>query len=97
MNSKATANSNIGRARKSVFGLARLVVSTLSSVPASSPLWTRNPQIFALLGALEPTFMVYDEGPDAGDTHQWTQFWNRTQPILLELGSQLDQAGFGAE
>ncbi|KAJ7196981.1 hypothetical protein GGX14DRAFT_671460 [Mycena pura] len=96
MNSEAPADSTIGRARKSVFCLARLVVSVLSSVPASSPLWIRNQQIFALLGALEHGLMVYD-GPDTGDTQQWTQFWDRTQPILLELGSQLDQAGFGAE
>lgn len=94
MNSEAPPNSNIDRARKSVFRLTEFLVSVLSSVSSSSPLRVAHPAIFDLVGALEPSLMVYG---GEGGTQEWTKFWSRAQPIALELGLQLDQAGFGGD
>ncbi|KAJ7916286.1 hypothetical protein B0H13DRAFT_2323560 [Mycena leptocephala] len=94
MNSEAPPNSNIDRARKSVFRLTEFLVSVLSSVSSSSPLRVAHPAIFNLVGALEPSLMVYG---GEGGTQEWTKFWSRAQPIALELGLQLDQAGFGGD
>ncbi|KAK7053735.1 hypothetical protein R3P38DRAFT_2501309 [Favolaschia claudopus] len=93
MNTATPSGSHLDRSRKCVFQLTNTVVRYLSSVPASSPLRTKHSGIFDLLGALQAPFMVYD---GEGDAQEWTQFWSRTQPIILELGAQLDQAGFGA-
>ncbi|KAJ6544318.1 hypothetical protein B0H19DRAFT_1170336 [Mycena capillaripes] len=95
MNSEAPPNSNIDRARKSVFRLTKFLVSSLlSPIPQSSSLRVAHSATFDLLGALEPSFMIYG---GEGDVKEWTKFWARTQPILLELATQLDQAGFGAD
>ncbi|KAF7324443.1 hypothetical protein MVEN_02642100 [Mycena venus] len=94
MNSEAPPGSDIDRARKSVFKLTKFIVDNLTSVPLSSPHRVAHSAVFDLVSALEPSFMVYD-GED--DAREWTKFWSRVQPIILELAVQLDQAGFGAE
>ncbi|KAJ7983145.1 hypothetical protein DFH06DRAFT_716181 [Mycena polygramma] len=94
MNSEAPSNSNIDVARKSVFQLTEYIRGLFSSVSSSSSLRQEHRGIFDLIGALEPLLMVYD---GEGDTREWTAFWSRTQPILLELGVQLDKAGFGGD
>ncbi|KAJ6579620.1 hypothetical protein DFH09DRAFT_1147078 [Mycena vulgaris] len=94
MNSEAPDNSDLRRARKSVFLLTESVVTFLSSVSLSSPLREEHSGIFDLLGALQPLCMMYDVD---SDTRAWREFWNRAQPVILELGVQLDQAGFGAD
>ncbi|KAF8173881.1 hypothetical protein K438DRAFT_1850200 [Mycena galopus ATCC 62051] len=92
MNSEAPPGSDIDRARKAVFQITQYVVVVLSSVSSGSQLRVAHSEIFAIVGALEPAFMVYD---GEGDTQEWTKFWSRVQPIILELAMQLDQAGFG--
>ncbi|KAJ7740577.1 hypothetical protein B0H16DRAFT_1464809 [Mycena metata] len=85
MNSEAPENSNIGRARKSVFQLTKHLVRMLSSVGS---LRTSQPVILGLVGALEPYITVYD---GEGDAQGWKNFWSQTQPVLLELGAQLSE------
>ncbi|KAJ6506414.1 hypothetical protein C8R47DRAFT_1102082 [Mycena vitilis] len=94
MNSEAPPNSNIDVARKNVFKLTEYIRGLFSFVSSSSSFRGEHRGIFDLVGALEPLLMVYD---GEGDTREWTAFWSRAQPILLELGVQLDQAGFGGD
>ncbi|KAJ7039409.1 hypothetical protein C8F04DRAFT_1086658 [Mycena alexandri] len=85
MNSEAPENSNIGRARKSIFQLTKHLVRLLSSV---SSLRVSQPVILGLVGALEPYITVYD---GEGDAQGWKTFWSQAQPVLLELGAQLSE------
>ncbi|KAJ7775685.1 hypothetical protein DFH07DRAFT_952076 [Mycena maculata] len=90
MNSDAPEDSNLALARKSIFRLTEILVAYLSAVSPSSPLRQAHSGIFDLLGALEPLYIIYDES-------EWRFFWSRAQPVILELGVQLDQAGFGGD
>ncbi|KAJ7813888.1 hypothetical protein B0H14DRAFT_2851867 [Mycena olivaceomarginata] len=91
MNHDAEEGSNLYRARKSVRRLTEIVVKYLSAVGPS--LREKHSAVFNLFGALEPLCMF-----QAADTPQeWKSFWGRAQPILVELGVELDKAGFGAD
>ncbi|KAJ7499858.1 hypothetical protein FB451DRAFT_46799 [Mycena latifolia] len=92
--SEAPQNSDLDRARKCVFRLTETVSTFISTVPQSSPLRAKHAAIFDLLGALEPLYMIYSED---SDIQAWRDFWSRAQPVILELGVQLDKAGFGGE
>jgi hypothetical protein len=91
MNHDAEEGSNLYRARRSVRRLTEIVVKYLSAVGPS--LRKKHSAVFNLFGALEPLCMF-----QVADTPQeWKSFWGRAQPILVELGVELDKAGFGAD
>ncbi|KAJ7683555.1 hypothetical protein B0H17DRAFT_1181586 [Mycena rosella] len=94
MNSNAPRGSDLLRARRCVFNLTETAVAFISLVPRSSPLRAEHTAIFDLNGALEPLYMLYNEDID---TRQWREFWNRAQPVILELWAELHKAGFGPE
>jgi hypothetical protein len=71
---------------------------------------TEYPQIFEIVGALEPLrdrFLVEvrpvgsegnkTKGWEVGleEVQDWKEFWGRAMPVLMELGMRLDDAGFG--
>ncbi|KAJ8453684.1 hypothetical protein ONZ45_g19611 [Pleurotus djamor] len=101
MQAEVTPESEIHRARKATTSIARVVLQDLASVP-SNPLHADNPQVFAILGALMPLHDVYLDGLKEKegiilDLPEWTEFWEKAQPILLELALKLDEAGFGLD
>ncbi|KAF4590925.1 hypothetical protein EYR40_009522 [Pleurotus pulmonarius] len=102
MQAEAKAGSPIYRARQATIVLTRAVIRDIASIPSTQPLHVDHPQIFALLGALMPLHDLYLAGhnPKEGkslDLQEWTAFWERGQPILLDLASKLDEQGFGLD
>ncbi|KAF8878401.1 hypothetical protein BD779DRAFT_1554448 [Infundibulicybe gibba] len=90
----APPESEIGRARKAVAALTRAIVQDISSIPLGSPLRTQHTGVFDIFGALQVLHDVHLTDPD-GEVADWRTFWGRAQPIILDLGMQLDEAGFG--
>lgn len=107
----APPNTPIGRARTCTSICTSAIIHVLSSTPPSSPLRTEHPQIFEIVGALEPLrdrFLVErvrpvgnegnkTKGWEVGleEVQDWKEFWGRAMPVLMELGIRLDDAGFG--
>jgi hypothetical protein len=90
----ASPESDIGRARKAIVDITKAIVRQISSVPVNSPLRQEKREIFDTFGALQALHDNYlMEG--VPDFKQWSQFWTRSLPVLLELGNQLDQRGYG--
>ncbi|KAF9497711.1 hypothetical protein BDN71DRAFT_560360 [Pleurotus eryngii] len=102
MQAEAEPGSHIYRARQATIVLARAVIRDIASIPSTQPLHVDHPQIFALLGALTPLHDLYLAGHNSKDgksldLQEWTAFWERAQPILLDLASKLDEQGFGLD
>jgi hypothetical protein len=93
------ANSEIGRARKATVTIMRAVVQKISSVPISSSLRTEEADIFNIFGALQALHDMHlvNGGSEAGEVESWSEFWSRTQPVMLALGMKLDEEGYGFE
>lgn len=92
MNSEAPEDSDLDRARRSVAMLTEKIVNLLKSMSSSSPIRAEHPAIFALSAALE-NLCISCEALDLG----WRDFWSRAQPVVLELGTKLREAGFGPD
>ncbi|KAJ7124505.1 hypothetical protein C8R44DRAFT_734980 [Mycena epipterygia] len=92
MNSEAPEDSDLDRARRSVGALTKKIVALFKSVSSSSPLRAEHSAIFALSAALE-NLCISCDALDLG----WRDFWSRAQPMVLELGAKLQEAGFGPE
>ncbi|KAJ6615473.1 hypothetical protein B0H10DRAFT_1949845 [Mycena sp. CBHHK59/15] len=90
-----SAEDQMYPARRTVSAMVDGIVMNLSSVKLSSPLRTAHPMIFHLLGALEPLCAAFPDPYD--DIQDWMRYWSRAQPIILELATLLDQAGFGGD
>ncbi|KAF8955341.1 hypothetical protein BDZ97DRAFT_1858331, partial [Flammula alnicola] len=88
--------SEIGRARRAVAIITRTIVNQISSIPLSSPVREKHPDIFNVHGALVPLSDVHLAEPD-GAVEDWKEFWARAQPVLLGLGEKLDEAGYGID
>lgn len=86
--------SEIGRARVAVPIILRAAVHHMSTVPLNSPLRREHPDIFNIFGALQAIHDMYLTGT-ISDLETWTTFWSRVQPVVIELGMKLDEAGFG--
>ncbi|KIK05070.1 hypothetical protein K443DRAFT_46070, partial [Laccaria amethystina LaAM-08-1] len=107
----APPTTPIGRARTCTSICTSAIIHVLSSTPLSSPLRTEYPQIFEIVGALEPLrdrFLVEKVRPVGNEGNKtkgwevgpeevqdWKEFWGRAMPVLMELGMRLDDAGFG--
>ncbi|KAF9441396.1 hypothetical protein P691DRAFT_812842 [Macrolepiota fuliginosa MF-IS2] len=95
----------IGRARHGTALLTGTITSGISSVPQSSKLRTQRAQVFALTDALVPLCNMHlhsveqDIEPLTGDVIEtggkWQDSWMKTQPIVLALGEELDEEGYG--
>ncbi|KAF7331453.1 hypothetical protein MKEN_00024000 [Mycena kentingensis (nom. inval.)] len=91
-NAAVPPDSEIGRARKALFDITKLATELLSAVPDSAALKNEYAPVFGLSGALDACFLAY-EGPGKHgdeDLQEWTKFWSRAQPIVLEMAVMLD-------
>ncbi|KAF8951527.1 hypothetical protein BDZ97DRAFT_1886056 [Flammula alnicola] len=88
--------SEVGRARRVVAILTHTIVNQISSIPLSSPVREKYPDIFNIHGALVPLSDIHLEEPD-GAVEDWREFWARAQPVLFGLGEKLHEAGFGID
>ena len=88
--------SDMGRARTAIVGITRGVVHQISSIPAHAPLRKEKREIFDVFSALQALNDAYLPGNTADlDFRQWSEFWSRALPVVLELAYQLDQKGYG--
>ena len=91
-------DSEIARARKAVLAITRAVVNDISAVPLNSPLRTDNVEIFSIFGALQTLHDAYVvNGTEEGVLDNWGEFWSRAEPVVLSLGTKLDEDGFGLD
>jgi hypothetical protein len=88
--------SDVGHARTAIAGITRGVVHQISSIPVHAPLRKEKREIFDVFGALQALNDAYllDNTADL-DLRQWSEFWSRALPVILELAYQLDQKGYG--
>ncbi|KAJ7476868.1 hypothetical protein B0H11DRAFT_2194669 [Mycena galericulata] len=77
---------------KAVLRLTEILVAYVSTVSASSPLRKTHPGMFDLVGVLEPLITIPD-----GTPQKWGGLWTHARPVILELGVQLNEAGFGGD
>ncbi|KAG5640482.1 hypothetical protein DXG03_008341, partial [Asterophora parasitica] len=91
----APDDSEIGRARKAIGTILKAAVAQISSVPVNSPLRTDHTEVFDIFGALQVIHDTYLVDDEIVDLKAWSEFWGRTQPVVLELGMKLDEKGFG--
>lgn len=87
--------NDIAKARDAITILIRTIVRDLTSIPLNSELRTKHAEIFAIFGALVPLHDAFIADGNAPGQPEWSEFWSKTQLILLELGAKLDQAGYG--
>ncbi|KAJ7062819.1 hypothetical protein C8F01DRAFT_1135346 [Mycena amicta] len=98
-NTAVAPDSDVARARKAIFKVAQLFTQILSAVPDSASIRKEHAKAFALHGALDVLFFDYN-GPATGDSdsdgaidlQEWTKFWIRAQPIVIELAGVLDES-----
>ena len=86
----------MGRARRAIGILTRIVVDDISSIPMSSSLRQQHPKVFALHDALIPSREMHLRDP-SDNVEDWKAFWSRTEAPLFELSNELDTAGFGLD
>ncbi|KAF7300980.1 hypothetical protein MIND_00661100 [Mycena indigotica] len=91
-NTAVPADSDVARARKAIFTTTKLTAQILGAVGASSKIREANASAFALHGALDALFVSYRGPSDDGELPQWVDFWNRAQPIVVELARVLDDS-----
>ncbi|KAG6836237.1 hypothetical protein H0H93_009929 [Arthromyces matolae] len=90
----ASTESEIGRARKAIPVILRAAVHQMSSLPLTSPIRTEHPDLFDVFGALQTIHDTYLKD-DIVDIETWSEFWSRTQPVIVDLGTKLNDKGFG--
>lgn len=89
--------SEIARARKATILLISAIVQNLLAVPEGSQVRTEQAEIFGFAGAMLPLHAMYVQGKEPGadlSVEEWTDFWNRMQPLLLDLMFALEKHGF---
>ena len=89
-------DSDIGRARRAIATLARIVIDDITSIPENSLLRKEHPNIFALHGALVPLVELHLRDPN-GAVADWKAFWTRAESPLFELNTELHNSGFGMD
>ncbi|KAL1705776.1 hypothetical protein EV121DRAFT_279355 [Schizophyllum commune] len=90
-------DSEIARARKATVKLIDAIVRTLLAVPEGSQTRTEQSEIFGFAGAMLPLHAMYVQGKEPGadlTLQEWTDFWNRMQPLLLDLMFALEKKGY---
>lgn len=85
--------SEIGRGRRAVATLARVVIDDITSIPETSPLRKKHPSIFAIHGALAPLADLHLRDP-SGNVEDWVAFWTRAESPLFQLNAELHGNGF---
>ncbi|KAL1672335.1 hypothetical protein EV122DRAFT_294948 [Schizophyllum commune] len=90
-------DSEIARARKATVKLIDAIVRSLLAVPEGSQTRTEQSEIFGFAGAMLPLHAMYVQGKEPGadlTLQEWTDFWNRMQPLLLDLMFALEKKGY---
>ncbi|KJA24863.1 hypothetical protein HYPSUDRAFT_65167 [Hypholoma sublateritium FD-334 SS-4] len=95
-NAPVSPDSDIGRARRAIATLARIVIDDITSIPENSLLRKEHPNIFALHGALVPLVDLHLRDP-SGSVGDWKAFWTRAESPIFELNTELHNSGFGKD
>ena len=79
--------------------MTRAVVNAIDSVPSGSPLREEQEKLFALFVLLRILHDEYLEKLEEGgvwiDSQEWQEFWTNAQVMLLAIGVELNDNGFG--
>ncbi|KAF8955342.1 hypothetical protein BDZ97DRAFT_1926928 [Flammula alnicola] len=93
-NGAVPPTSDIGRARLVVAIMIHAMVNIISSIPLSSPVREKSPDVFNMNGALVILSDSHLGAPEIS-LEDWNEFCMRAHPFLVGLGEKLDEGQLG--
>ncbi|KAF8954693.1 hypothetical protein BDZ97DRAFT_1863141 [Flammula alnicola] len=72
------------------------MVNLISSIPLSSPVREKYPDVFNINGALVILSDSHLGDPEIA-LEDWNEFWMRAHPFLVGLGEKLDEGQLGLD